>query len=58
MQCASAIMSSVAFPALQYFYTFSHNRHDFRGKKVTEHKMCILIFSTTFVGNISYSKNK
>ena len=23
---------------------------------VTEHKMCVLIFSTTFVRNISYSK--
>ena len=28
--------------------TFSHKRHDFRGK-VTEHKMCVLIFCTTFV---------
>jgi hypothetical protein len=26
-------------------------------KKVIEHKMCVLIFSTTFVWNISYSKN-
>jgi hypothetical protein len=25
-------------------------------KKVTEHKMCVLIFSTTFVRNISHSK--
>jgi hypothetical protein len=30
------------------FSTVSHKRHDFR-KKVTEHKMCVLIFSTTFV---------
>jgi hypothetical protein len=34
--------------AVQYFSTLSHKRHDFR-KTVTEHKMCILIFSTTFV---------
>jgi hypothetical protein len=25
-------------------------------KKVTEHKMCVLIFCTTFVWNIFYSK--
>jgi hypothetical protein len=48
MQCACAVLSCVACPALQYFSTFSHNRHDFREKKtkVTEHKMCVLIFST------------
>jgi len=27
-------------------------------KKVTGHKMCVLIFSTTFVWNISHSKKK
>jgi hypothetical protein len=41
--------SAVIFP------TLSHKRYDFR-KKVTEHKMCVLIFSTTFVWNISHSK--
>jgi len=30
----------VAWPALQYFSTFSHKRHDFR-KSVTEHKICV-----------------
>ena len=33
MQCACAMLSSVACPALQFFPTFSHKRHDFRGKK-------------------------
>jgi len=27
-------------------------------RKVKEHKMCVLIFSTNFVGNISHSKTK
>jgi len=32
MQCASAILSSVVRPALQYFSTLSHKRYDFRKK--------------------------
>ena len=55
MQCACAILPSVAYPALQNFSTLCHKRHDFR-KKVTEHKMCVLIFCTAFVRNISHSK--
>jgi len=31
----------------KYFSTLSHKRHDFRGKNVTEHEMCVLIFTTT-----------
>ena len=42
------ILSRVTCPALQYFSTLSHKRYDFR-KKVTELKMCVLVFSTTFV---------
>jgi hypothetical protein len=30
----------------------------FEKRKVTEHKMCVLIFCTTFVWNISHSKKK
>ena len=32
MQCACAILSSVACPALQYFSTLFHKRHKFRKK--------------------------
>ena len=38
-----------------YFYRLSHQRHNFR-KNVTDHKMRVSIFSTTFVRNISHSK--
>jgi hypothetical protein len=55
MQCACAILPSVTSPALTYFSTLFHKRLDFR-KKVTEHKMCVLIFSINSVWNISHSK--
>jgi hypothetical protein len=37
--------------------TLSHKQNDF-GKKVTEHKMCVLISSTIYFRNISHSKKK
>jgi len=54
---AHAPQSSVACLTEWYFFTLPHKLHDF-WKKVTEQKMGVLIFSTTFVRNISHSKKK
>ena len=53
---ACSILSSVASPAVQNFSRLSHKRHDIR-KTIFEHKMCVLIFSTTSVRKISHPKN-
>ena len=37
------------------FSTLSHKRLDLI-RRITEHKMCVLILCTTFVGNVSHSK--
>jgi hypothetical protein len=49
------ILSSVICLALSYFFTLSHKWHDFQ-ENLIKHKMNVLIFSTTFVQNISHSK--
>jgi len=41
MQCACAILPSVRSPAVLYFSTLSHKRHDFEKKKVIEHELCV-----------------
>ena len=43
------ILSSVASLDVQHFNTLFHKQHDFQIKKVIEHKMRVLIFSTAFV---------
>ena len=41
MRMRRVILSSVARLPLSNFSAMPHRRHDFRGKKVTEHKMCV-----------------
>jgi hypothetical protein len=43
-------------PSTKFFHIISKTARF--SKKVTEYKMCVLIFSTTFVRNISHSKKK
>jgi len=45
MRMSHIILSPMVCPAVQYFPTLSHTRHDFR-KAVIERKMCVLISST------------
>ena len=52
-----SVMSFVAPQSPPNLLTLSHKRCDFQ-QKVTVHKMCVLIFSTTFVQNISHSNKK
>jgi hypothetical protein len=55
MRC---ILLSAVCPALPHSSTLSYKRSDFREERVISHKMCVSIFSTTFVWNISHSKEK
>jgi len=55
MECACAMLSLAACPSLHYFSTLFHKRHDFRNKFI-EHKVWVLIFSTTFVWKLSQCK--
>ena len=55
MQCACAVLSSLTCRAVPYFSTLSQKRHDVL-KKLIERKMCVVIFSVTFISSISHSK--
>jgi len=46
----------MACPALQYFSTLSHKRHDFRGKKRLLIIKCVSNFSISSVRNVFHSK--
>ena len=46
MRCI--LLQPAASLAPPHFSTLSHKRYDFR-KKVTKHKMCVFIFSTTII---------
>jgi len=56
MKDAYAILSYVAWSAVQYISALSDKRRNFR-KKVTEHKMCF-DFLYNFCLNIFHSKKK
>jgi len=51
----SVTLSVVVSLAIPYFSTLSHKQRHFR-KTFIELQMCVLIFSTYFVCNISHSK--
>ena len=55
MQWTCAILWPVVCPTLKYFSSLFHKRHDFRGggERVTDYKLSVLIFSISFVWNIS-----
>jgi hypothetical protein len=49
----SIILSGVACLAVPHFFNYLINNAI---KTITDHKMCVFIFSTTFTWNISHSK--
>ena len=56
MECTCSILSPVAYPLCSIFPLYVINAKS-RKNKLLEGKMWVLILSTTFVWNISHSKN-
>jgi len=50
------ILPSVVCPAVQYFSTLSHKRHDFRGKKVIGRKMCFALLYSVCLKHFSFEE--
>ena len=53
------IVMSVACPAVSFvffFFAICHINGKIFGKELTEHKICVLIFPTMFIRNISHSE--
>jgi hypothetical protein len=56
MVCVNrSLLSSVACLDVPYFSTLFHKQHDIQ-KQVIEHKLFVLMFSTTFIWSIYHSK--
>jgi hypothetical protein len=51
--CTILYLLPAAHLVLPYFFSLFYKWHNFQ-ETVIEHKMCVLIFSTTFVWKISY----
>jgi hypothetical protein len=49
------VLPSVACLAVPHFPTLPYKLQNFQ-KNVIEHKICVLVFSTILVRNVSYSK--
>jgi len=56
MQCACAVICCHLWPVWLYYFfsTSSHKLSDFR-KRVIKHKICVFVFSTTFVRIVFHS---
>ena len=58
MRVLRVMLSSEASPALPYLSTVSRKWHEFFCSNVFEHKMCVFVFCTNSVSNISQYKEK